>query len=219
MVERVDQASAYRAYGAVNGGSRSSMTKKDNADPGVYFEMSDALKADKKEQEKSVRPASLQPVPKPAVEKPEPEQKIDTAAEKSSIPAPDFRAILNRVTGFFKTLTSRLGTMIAGFWNGTDAEAKANADEASAIPAIEDNDGRTGEVISGEVEYLPRTSDMKAIREYMKDYGGRHLAVNSDLLTSYDRYGRIVKHNPSDADRLLRESTDQLIDTGKGGKK
>ncbi len=249
MVERVDQAAAYRAYGISNGKVRSSLSKNDGAsqDPGVYFELSDTVKAAAKEKELSVRPASLR-APSADSAQESPEKDRITPAASGTAALPDLKKIFDRASSFIKTLGSRIAAAVSSFWNGEKAaDAGSGQDAGKGAPSLfaglfgksEGADGSpsgkggssadagTGEsssgagmssggsVISGEVEYLPRTSDIKAIREYMKDYGGRHLAVNSDLLTSYDRSGRIVRHDPSDADKLLRQGSDQLIDTGK----
>ncbi len=45
---------------------------------------------------------------------------------------------------------------------------------------------------------------MDDVTAFLADYGGRHLAKNSDLLTQYDRTGHIVDVDPSDRRRILQ---------------
>ena len=42
------------------------------------------------------------------------------------------------------------------------------------------------------------------IASFMMDYGGKKLAKNSDLLTQYDRSGKIISPSPSDRRRILQ---------------
>jgi len=48
------------------------------------------------------------------------------------------------------------------------------------------------------------SNDAESIANFMVDYGGRRLAKNSDLLTQYDRTGKIVTPNASDKRRILQ---------------
>lgn len=68
------------------------------------------------------------------------------------------------------------------FWNGTSDET-AQADS---------------------VEIEEKADDAESIVAFMQNYGGKHLAKNSDLLTQYDRSGHIVSPNASDRRRILQ---------------
>lgn len=58
---------------------------------------------------------------------------------------------------------------------------------------------------------LPKTDDLDSIRSYLNDYNGHHLARNSSLLTSYDRFGRLVEPDVSDKDKILRGDSESLM--------
>ncbi|MBO4899889.1 MAG: hypothetical protein J5509_06330 [Lachnospiraceae bacterium] len=49
-----------------------------------------------------------------------------------------------------------------------------------------------------------RTDTPEDIAAFLVDYGGRHLAKNSDLLTQYDRSGHIVNMDASERRRILQ---------------
>lgn len=74
---------------------------------------------------------------------------------------------------------------IKGIWNGGKEEAVSDQ-EAVEVPE----------------EKTSAASD--EVAAFLADYGGRHLAKNSDLLTQYDRSGKIVGPSPSDRRRILQ---------------
>ncbi len=51
---------------------------------------------------------------------------------------------------------------------------------------------------------LDRDNSPEAAVAFLADYGGGHLAKNSDLLTQYDRSGHIISLDPSDKRRILQ---------------
>lgn len=99
---------------------------------------------------------------------------------------------------------------IKGIWNGGEEVAVS---EAEAV-AAEDEDITTTDVEIGEKTSAASDEVVKAsvkqqnspeeIAAFLADYGGRHLAKNSDLLTQYDRSGKIVGPSPSDRRRILQ---------------
>ncbi len=49
-----------------------------------------------------------------------------------------------------------------------------------------------------------RPGNIDEAEAFLINYGGRHLAKNSDLLTQYDRRGHIIPVDPSDRSRILQ---------------
>lgn len=104
---------------------------------------------------------------------------------------------LNSIKAFFVRL-----------WTGED-------DAAGALSAEEENtENAETEIISpidapkeaekAVFETVNLRNNPETIAEFMVDYGGRHLVKNSDLLTQYDRNGRITSPNASDRRRILQ---------------
>ena len=97
----------------------------------------------------------------------------------------------------------------------TDSDDKAAAlssddlsdtDSTDIMPANENVLSETEDVID-----LPKTDDLDSIKSYLNDYNGHRLARNSSLLTSYDRFGRLVEPGVSDKDKILRGDSESLM--------
>lgn len=102
-----------------------------------------------------------------------------------------------------------------GIWNGGD-EKPAGAAPADASPAdaVQGDEPATDDpavsALTAQAD-APESSRSTAgpgtaeeIAAFMADYGGRHLAKNSDLLNRYDRTGHIVDVDPTDRRRILQ---------------
>ena len=114
-----------------------------------------------------------------------------------------------------------IGAFFSGIWNGgAEAEAAkrkaaAEADRTSgdetgdmtqytASVADDGPDGRMTGVGAPAASALERDNSPEAAVAFLADYGGGHLAKNSDLLTQYDRSGHIISLDPSDKRRILQ---------------
>lgn len=122
-----------------------------------------------------------------------------------------------------KSVFLRIRDAISKFWNET-GEAEAEVQEAISNQEIptqgleaESLAEIPGDVVDGipeeQVVYAtdeaaPTVQELKndpeSIAKFMVDYGGRHLAKNSTLLTQYDRNGNITAPSPSDSRRILQ---------------
>lgn len=95
-------------------------------------------------------------------------------------------------------------------WNGDSESPKAFAEMTETTASIEIPDflksTKEGEVpaTTERPNFAEKQASAENIAAFMVDYGGRKLAKNSDLLTQYDRTGKIVTPNASDKRRILQ---------------
>ena len=95
-----------------------------------------------------------------------------------------------------------IGAFFSGIWNG-GAEAEA-AKRKAAAEADRTSGDETGDMTQYTASALERDNSPEAAVAFLADYGGGHLAKNSDLLTQYDRSGHIISLDPSDKRRILQ---------------
>gem|GEM_PF-2726023 len=99
------------------------------------------------------------------------------------------------ITDIFRDTWRSIVNFFLSIWNGGNEEAEKGAGtEASGA----------GTVASGAGARSSSANRMDDVSAFLADYGGRHLAKNSDLLTQYDRTGHIVNVDPSDRRRILQ---------------
>ena len=92
------------------------------------------------------------------------------------------------ITDIFRDTWRSIVNFFLSIWNGGNEETgKGAGTEASDAGARRSSANR-----------------MDDVSAFLADYGGRHLAKNSDLLTQYDRTGHIVNVDPSDRRRILQ---------------
>lgn len=143
----------------------------------------------------------------------------DTSADTSSSSTSSF---ISSVKDTINQLITVFKNFFASLWNGsgkssdiTDSDDKAAAlssddlsdtDSTDIMPANENVLSETEDVID-----LPKTDDLDSIKSYLNDYNGHRLARNSSLLTSYDRFGRLVEPGVSDKDKILRGDSESLM--------
>ena len=102
---------------------------------------------------------------------------------------------------FFVGIWNRCDEKPAGpvITEGTDADGIQADEHTEQDPAAS---VQADEPVSRRNTAGPGTAE--EIAAFMADYGGRHLAKNSDLLTQYDRTGHIVDVDPTDRRRILQ---------------
>ena len=101
------------------------------------------------------------------------------------------------ILDIFRDTWRSIVNFFLSIWNGGDEKPVGTEADTHEVP----ESVRT-EVVS---DSMPeRTNAPDDIAAFMADYGGRHLAKNSDLLTQYDRRGHIVDVDPSDRRRILQ---------------
>ncbi len=99
------------------------------------------------------------------------------------------------ILDIFRDAFRAIGAFFSGIWNG-GAEAEARARQQAVEETAEADDAETAD--------LDRDNSPEAAVAFLADYGGGHLAKNSDLLTQYDRSGHIISLDPSDKRRILQ---------------
>ncbi len=227
MVNRVGSGTGYRIYDSVNLANNTSDQVADNAadrkgsysdisagitgngDPGVVLDLS----TDKKTSDPAPEAASAQ------------DNEIGSAPEEgapfsraSGSLIDTFRNVLRQIGDFFNTLWNG-STASAPVPTASDDNSSAASDKTAAVPSDASAAVSLDSTIHGNVENLPRTDDIDSIRSYLNDYDGHRLAHDSGLLTSYDRFGRLVEPNVSDKDKILRGDSSSLIDQLRENKK
>ncbi len=134
------------------------------------------------------------------------------------------------ITDIFRDTWRSIVNFFLSIWNGGNEEAaKGAGTEASgagtAAPGAEATEStesaQTAGIDASTTESTRTAADtagsmtaagarrssanrMDDVSAFLADYGGRHLAKNSDLLTQYDRTGHIVNVDPSDRRRILQ---------------
>ncbi len=71
--------------------------------------------------------------------------------------------------------------------------------ESGTVDATESVNATTEETI----DEVLKSGDMEKLEAFLTEHGSKKPARNSELLTSYNRYGTIVKMDPSDKKRIL----------------
>lgn len=107
-----------------------------------------------------------------------------------------FTRIWKAIKGFFHTL-----------WNGPEkAEETKAAEEAGAA----ESEAAIGKPVSSKaadasavIQEILKSRDREKLMQYLTEDGQKKPARNTDLLTNYDKNGRIVRVDPSDRKRIL----------------
>ncbi len=109
-------------------------------------------------------------------------------------------------------------SFFAGIWNGGQETVKTAGEEPDAgeedgpeneVKDLENVDlpPRPDRTMQADPSPLERSNSPEAVAAFMVDYGGGHLAKNSDLLTKYDRRGNIVTMDPSEKRKILHSNS------------
>ena len=108
------------------------------------------------------------------------------------------------ILDIFRDAFRAIGAFFSGIWNGgAEAEARARQQAVEETAEADDAGVETG-ADNAETADLDRDNSPEAAVAFLADYGGGHLAKNSDLLTQYDRSGHIISLDPSDKRRILQ---------------
>ncbi len=108
------------------------------------------------------------------------------------------------ILDIFRDAFRAIGAFFSGIWNGgAEAEARARQQAVEETAEAYDAGVETG-ADNAETTDLDRDNSPEAAVAFLADYGGGHLAKNSDLLTQYDRSGHIISLDPSDKRRILQ---------------
>ncbi|MCR5510157.1 MAG: hypothetical protein K6F54_04325 [Lachnospiraceae bacterium] len=143
--------------------------------------------------------------------------------EASAAPAKEqtigaiFKDAWNAIVGFFLSIwngggektgeaagTAAEAAHTAGTAEAGQAETAATAQAETATEATAASTTPTEAAPTRSAPARSRTDTPEDIAAFLVDYGGRHLAKNSDLLTQYDRSGHIVSMDASDRRRILQ---------------
>lgn len=222
MVNRVGSGSGYRIYDSVNLADNTDSQVSDNAghNDSSYKNISENLNDDDRagvvlDLSTGKDPGGVHP----DATAPEESSDRDDVNSGSTASSSDMSGIISTVRNIFR----QIGEFFSTLWNGkpaadntdTAAGGKGNDPATSAASVLKpDETANTASdpAFTGSVADLPRTDDIASIRSYLNDYGGHRLAHGSDLLTSYDRFGRLVEPNVSDKDKILRGDSSSLMD-------
>ncbi len=138
-----------------------------------------------------------------------------TAPAKEQTIGAIFKDAWNAIVGFFLSIWNGGGeksaeaadsSAEAAHTAGT-AEAATAAEQTETAPTAAPSTASTTPAAAAPTRSAParsRTDTPEDIAAFLADYGGRHLAKNSDLLTQYDRSGHIVSMDASDRRRILQ---------------
>ena len=133
-----------------------------------------------------------------------------TAPAKEQTIGAIFKDAWNAIVGFFLSIWNGGGEKSAeaaeaAHTAGTaEATAPATAQAETATAAEQTESAPTEAAPTRSATARSRTDTPEDIAAFLVDYGGRHLAKNSDLLTQYDRSGHIVSMDASDRRRILQ---------------
>lgn len=121
-----------------------------------------------------------------------------------------FRDTWHSIVNFFLAIWNGGTEQGADGSAGTASVTESDVPEGSAFDGIAateeaaDSEFGPAETEPAATPIRTQTNSAEDITAFLADYGGRHLAKNSDLLTQYDRTGHIVSVDPSDRRRILQ---------------
>ena len=115
------------------------------------------------------------------------------------------------IGAIFRDAWKAIVDFFLSIWNGGSEKTAETAETAvTGNEAVPGSEAQTA--AASETEATPsrtettrsRADTPEDIASFLVDYGGRHLAKNSDLLTQYDRSGHLVSMDASDRRKILQ---------------
>ena len=191
MIRPIDNGNSYAgAYG--HSGKKAARMQDDapafllpGEDNGVIWE-----RGEQKERK------SVKHMPSAAeAEKAETEKAEESGTEqRETHPLRDF---FGRVRGFF-------GKLLHDIWYGGEEEGKNQETQAASEEQAIFSQAEEGEEDPEErIRALIAAKDEEGLMDVLTDHGKKKAAKNTELLTHYDRHGRIVKQQDSEVGRIL----------------
>ena len=125
---------------------------------------------------------------------------ISISAEKEAAPAspPSF---LSTLTSAAKKAVAAVRNFFYTLWNGPEEKTEA---ELSEVPPAEAVSAPADTTETDPLQEILKSRDKEQLVRYLTEDGRRPPARSTDLLTSYDRSGRIVAIDPSDRQLILK---------------
>lgn len=141
-------------------------------------------------------------------------QRQTETAKTQSESIPRQVSLLETIRTYAKTAIAAVREFFYNFWNSQPQEDVSqdvqlledilqepveiiDASDEISVPAVVE------ECRDREIRESLRSGDMAQVIDLLTDNGKRTIARNSTLLTSYDKNGRVVEPNASDAERVL----------------
>ncbi len=109
-------------------------------------------------------------------------------------------------------LLRELGFRILSFLKGVWNNVWNGPEKSETFSSAEEASGEVAEAINAPTESLPETDplaqiiaehDLNQLVQYVTEYGTKKPARSTDLLTIYNRYGRVNPIDPSDRKKIL----------------
>ncbi|MCR5251110.1 MAG: hypothetical protein K6E50_10940 [Lachnospiraceae bacterium] len=106
----------------------------------------------------------------------------------------------------WERISAFLGRFFHDLWYGGTEETAAEKKEAVSVKAAgpQEADGDDEADREERIRALIAAGDEEGLMELLTEHGKKKSAKNTELLTHYDRFGRIVKQQDSEVGRLLQ---------------
>ena len=142
----------------------------------------------------------------------------ETAAVKETAGAQETAAAGNSLTGWLFGLGTRFLSFLRGLWDvvwngpeqtgtGDTAEKSGETPQDEAAAEQEDTTGGIGkaaeETRADALQQIIADHDMEQLVQFVTEGGTKKPARSTDLLTIYNRYGRVNYVDPSDRKKIL----------------
>ena len=198
MIDKVNLKDYYNQYQPKQG---KKMTSEEvdfpfaKDDPGVIYEPSARAK---KEANRTAHANAQKEQESRRVEKSDYEQKEKTEPAQTSSVFAGIQKVVSEAVSYVKEFFLRI-------WNGDDVGA-ANQNAGS-----QSSEGKIGsEAGAVDVKELLKKRDLVALERFLTEDGAKMPAHSTDLLTTYDKSGKLVALNASDKRKILQGNYDDV---------
>lgn len=198
MIDKVNLKDYYNQYQPKQG---KKMTSEEvdfpfaKDDPGVIYEPSARAK---KEANRTAHANAQKEQESRRVEKSDYEQKEKTEPAQTSSVFAGIQKVVSAAVSYVKEFFLRI-------WNGDDVGA-ANQNAGS-----QSSEGKIGsEAGAVDVKELLKKRDLVALERFLTEDGAKMPAHSTDLLTTYDKSGKLVALNASDKRKILQGNYDDV---------
>ena len=193
MIDKVNLQNYYNNYqaGSVKKvGSDDQIFSLEGKGPGVIYEPSGKTENTERQE-------------KPQAPKEEPKESVTlelSGENQKTVEEPVEGSVRKGIQEFFEKIVTLIKSTFESIWNGTEESKEPLEDASNTESASPDN----------VVKDILKSRDMNKLEQYLTADGTRQPAKNTDLLTYYDRKGKIVSVDPSDKRKILQGDYNDL---------
>jgi hypothetical protein len=134
---------------------------------------------------------------------------VESQSEKQNTDVGSMNTFLDTLQNVFQKILQTVKNVFDKIWNDPEPAETTETAEMSAERADRDNlsmmDGEEDTEVdrNAQIQEYLHSGDLDQVMNLVTDYGKKSVAKNSNLLTYYDRQGRLTEINPSDRERIM----------------